>query len=258
MNGNYIKKFALLSLLLCAGLTACRSKEPPAEEQPPPAALSLYCLSGEGTRDLACGGQWEVYIEERQPERFGEGYTGSTGVLLCSNLETGEVQVLDELLYGSEHSYWGSVQLYPFSGILGCDGFIFEHGIGAGYEAFDFYTFDDAGPVRIAECYNTLYTADLNGDGCLELLSSYSIGYLDVFQAGDSGMIQSYSLNHAAQELLDLDTDKISWVSLHIDSDTGSVAARWQYSGQEPEESTVDPAALLEIEKNRPVTEESQ
>ncbi len=249
MNNKSMKKYVLFLLpaVLCVILTACQTKEePPEDKQTPPVLLTPYDFSATGTTDLTCDAQWEVSLEAGPPASTG-GDSSEVGKLVCRNLQTGEAQILDELFYGPGHSYWHSVQLYPFTGILGSSGFIFDHAEGAAFEALDIYAVSETGPVCIARCNNSLYTADLDRDGSLELLSNYHLmGYLDLFWLGEDGAVRTASLNEAARDLLELDTELIS---LYIDAETSLLSAK-SIDGA-VENSIIDPAELFAFVKMR-------
>ena len=196
------KPVLFLALLFCALLIACSGR--PSPEQPPqtapvialpettpknPVTVELYELEGPGAKELVYNDKWKFYVQDAAEFYGADAETESqydalsefgASVLVCQDLCTGNEWVLDELDYGSEHGYWGEVLLYPFSGILGRDGFLFEHPVGAAYTALDFYEVNDSGTSRIAQCNNNIYTADLDGDGQRELISNYhGRGYLN-------------------------------------------------------------------------------
>ena len=260
----------LFSILLCCIVTAChtvdaeipeKAESIAAPEQPPddplPEAvetkviLSPYVPADPGTKDLVYNDHLEFYIQEYETEQSLGGFSTAAS-LMCRELDTGNEWALDDLGYGSDHSYWSRVQLYPFTGILGYDGFVFEHPLGAGYEVYDFYKVSDSGALCIATCYNTMYTADLDGDGQLELLSNYhNMGYLDLFWGDeDHGSARSCSLNETARDFFDLRPGR-DWVGLYVQEETGIATAGWNTDSGTRQSEAVDIAALWEWEKNR-------
>lgn len=253
------------ALLLCGAAAACRTAEAetpegpgniPASDPPPEASeaetvLTPYTPEGPGTKDLIYNDHREYLLQEYETEQPDGGF--STGAsLIYRGLDTGNEWVLDDLDYGSDHPYWNSMRLYPFTGILGCDGFIFEHPLGACCEVYDFYRVSDAGTLLIATCYNTMYTADLDGDGQLELLSNYlNAGCLDLFWSDEEHWsARSCSLNETALDYFGLHPVR-NWVELYVQEGTGVAAAEWETESGLRQSETVDIAALWEWEKNR-------
>lgn len=224
------KKRLFLLALFCAVLTAC-SGRPPMEKVPftpepkpvpkDPVRVESYAWQGPGERELIYNDRWKFYVRDSGETEF-----PGAAALVCCDLTAGEERVVAELEYGEPFDgYWETVHLYPFTGLLGYDGIIFSHESGAAWLDFDFYTVTDAGPEWIATCWNTIFTADLDGDGQLELLSNYhSRGYLDVIWAAPDGGIHTWSLNDTAQDYLGLGD---IWVSLLLHEESAEVEAQW-------------------------------
>lgn len=259
----------IFAVLLCSLPTACQTVDAEMPEEPDPTeppeltdtfppvpaeaavVLTPYAPAKPGTKDLAYNDDLEFYMQEYETEQSDGGFSAGAS-LMCRELGTGNEWALDDLGYGSDHSYWSSVKLYTFTGILGYDGFIFEHPAGVGYEAYDFYKVSDDGAIRIATCYNTIYTADLDGDGQLELLSNYhNMGYLDLFYRDeDHGSAHSCSLNETARDFFDLRPGR-DWVGLRVQEETGAITASWEMDDGSSRSEAVDIATLWEWEKNR-------
>lgn len=269
------KTIFFLAFLFCAGLSACAIRSEP--ETPPqtipmiaepkpipdtPVTVEPYEIEGPGTKELFYDPNWKFYVQDAE-EFYGADAAPSSqydalseygaAVLVCRELSTGHEWVLDELEYGSGHGYWGAVQLYPFTDILGRDGFLFEHPAGAAYTAYDFYEVNDTGSSLIAHCYNAMYTADLDGDGQRELMSNYHLmGYFDLFWTeGENNIVCSCSLNETARDYLGLIPGEL--VSLYIQEGDGEINARWNVTpdGASTKERTLDLVSLWKWEKAR-------
>lgn len=243
------------SLTACADSTkqAARPLEQRVSETvAAPVVATPYLPEGEGTKELFYDDHWKFYLQEYDPDSL-SGSGPGTSALVCHDLTTGNEWVLEELEYDSGHSYWGRVLLYPFTDILGRDGFLFQHPVGAAYEAYDFYDVNDTGTSLMASCSNTIYTADLDGDGQPELMSNYHpMGYLDLFWTeGENAIVCSCSLNETARDYLGLVPGEL--VSLYLQEGEGEADARWAVTpdGSSWKSRTLDLVSLWKWERAR-------
>lgn len=219
----------------------------PVAQEPLLTEYPLAEIMEQGQKSLAYNDRYEFYIQDipmEAPQDF-----NTVSELMCRDAETGNEYSLFRLEYGSDGIFWDHVRLVPFTDVLGCDGFILEYGIGAAYEAYDFYQVTESGASLIASCCNTIFTADLNGDGRGELLSLYgSYGMLDLYWQ-ESGTVHFCTLNETARAYLELPLN--CWVTLEAQDGSGLLTARWQDNDSTWQVRELDASTLFEYEQAR-------
>lgn len=113
-----------------------------------------------------CGsGQTVVFYRSQSGDIYGAYLRGADTLVRF----TQEYCVRDA--YGNPWGYQYGYEIHPYEDVFGHDGFRIVCGRGAAYLADDYYYFDEKGTLHLlAQCSNTVYETDVNGDGEKELL----------------------------------------------------------------------------------------
>ena len=214
---------AVLAIALCGTLCACQptSAAPPSTGSGGQAGNASHASEPEAPLQLQYDEDRLFYVGD-DPEN-----PDSSALFLRQG---GEDRLLYSLGYGSDHPYWAGVSLERFDGVLGCSGVCLYHQEGTIWNSQRYYAVEDTQPVHlIAQCYNDVWQADLDGDGQKELLSNYdgAYCYLDVYQRHENGLITRTQLNHAASKLLQTS----EWCNLSRGEDGRSLTAQWTEGG---------------------------
>lgn len=189
-------------------------------------------MTWETSPTLDYGTRWTFYVEDNIPvspeqeQNYGRGV--ATKVMVRDNT-TGESVALTELLPANTPF----VCLYPFTDILGCDGVVFEYGVGAASSPVLFFRVEDDAVNLIAECDGFIYTGDPDGNGERELIYSTYGAFPSTFAYWLDAQKNpvSASLDTAAKEILSqtvpnfpVDAD----VMLELQGGSGQVKVIWQ------------------------------
>jgi len=211
----WLMALVALVILTCCGLVSCQPAEPP----PPQVSTDPLFIQPHG--------DGEFYVMEELPGEGQEPLSDTVAALYYRSPTHGEYK-LATLDYGPGHHYWASVSLEPFTDVLGYDGVIFRYPSGSAWNSVDYYALSDYIPFLLAPCYNKVWQEDLDGDGQMELLSNYhTMGYLDVYQRMDNGLVTCVQLNSTAWRVLH-NVPADTWVTLSQGEQAGTLRGEWR------------------------------
>lgn len=178
--------------------------------------------SAETIVSLICGsGQTVVFYRSQSGDIYSAYYRGADTLVRF----TQEYCARDA--YGNPWGYQDGYEIHPYEDVFGHNGFRIVCGRGAAYLADDYYYFDEEGALHLlAQCSNTVYETDVNGDGEKELL--YFPGGLPpaaYYDYENGGVLYEANLNDlvAAAEP--------DWQMIGADYDDGTLEMSYSLTG---------------------------
>lgn len=172
--------------------------------------------------------RWTFYVEETPADDLSQFPRGVSSRLAALDKLDGEIHYLTDSFSTGLPNY----RLYPFTDILGCDGFILEYPVGAVSSPVLFFRVEGNEVELLADCDGFVYTGDLDGNGVKEVVySTYgAFSSTFIFWIGENGVPISASFDDAAKELLtQIETEFPSdvLVTLEIQDGSSLVTVRW-------------------------------